>query len=592
MFPLCEGAFTKALERVGKMILALYGLTVVFSFIMLVVLYSIQKVRNVFYERVFLTVLLCNLCTFLMMCSTTESEALLAQKILYLGNCFLPSFLLTNVADLCKVKLPKWIVVLFTSFSAVTFLASLTTGYNTLYYKSVSLENYCGCTILHKEFGPLHVLNYIRLAMFFLLTLGVVIFAIAKRRDLSKRTSLFLLIILAVNIIVYFIRVKLDLAPFALCITELLLLFVFSRMNMYDMASNIIHMNNQEGAVGYVTFDKNSCYMGSNARAKDFFPELASCEVDHRISDNECRFYKDIYIKLLGLGTSGEITEYHISQGERSVKCQLKPLLHNKSKKLKGYLVQLSDDTQEQNFIELLQNYNSDLEREVERKTEHIREIQNKVIVSMADIIGTRDDSTGGHVRRTSECVRIFSERLSEHPEFNLSKQFLNNVTKAAPMHDLGKIAVDDNILRKPGRYTPEEYEEMKKHSEMGAQVVRMVLEHVEDAEFLETAVNVAHYHHEKWDGSGYPCGLSGENIPMEARIMALADVFDALVSKRCYKEAFGYDRAFAIIEESLGTHFDAKLGRVFLECREELCAFYDQQLAEEREAEMQQQSS
>lgn len=159
-------------------------------------------------------------------------------------------------------------------------------------------------------------------------------------------------------------------------------------------------------------------------------------------------------------------------------------------------------------------------------------------------------------------------------------------------MHDLGKIAVDDNILRKPGRYTPEEYEEMKKHSEMGAQVVRMVLEHVEDAEFLETAVNVAHYHHEKWDGSGYPCGLSGENIPMEARIMALADVFDALVSKRCYKEAFGYDRAFAIIEESLGTHFDAKLGRVFLECREELCAFYDQQLAEEREAEMQQQSS
>ena len=120
MFPLCEGAFTKALERVGKMILALYGLTVVFSFIMLVVLYGIQKVRNVFYERVFLTVLLCNLCTFLMMCSTTESEALLAQKILYLGNCFLPSFLLTNVADLCKVKLPKWIVVLFTSFSAVT----------------------------------------------------------------------------------------------------------------------------------------------------------------------------------------------------------------------------------------------------------------------------------------------------------------------------------------------------------------------------------------------------------------------------------------------------------------------------------------
>ena len=143
-------------------------------------------------------------------------------------------------------------------------------------------------------------------------------------------------------------------------------------------------------------------------------------------------------------------------------------------------------------------------------------------------------------------------------------------------MHDLGKIAVDDRILRKPGRFTPEEYEEMKKHSEKGAEIVAQILEGVEDDDFVQIAKNTAHYHHEKWNGEGYPCGLSGLDIPPEARIMALADVFDALVSKRCYKEKMDYDNAFRIIEESLGSHFDPELGKMFLHCRVKLEAYYN----------------
>ena len=215
-----------------------------------------------------------------------------------------------------------------------------------------------------------------------------------------------------------------------------------------------------------------------------------------------------------------------------------------------------------------------DLEGQLEARTEHIKHIQEMMVIGMATMVESRDLSTGGHIKRTSTIVRIFSERLSDEC-IGLSERFLDMVVRAAPMHDLGKIAVNDQILRKQERFTPEEYSEMKKHSAEGTRIVRQILEGVEESDFIEVAANVAHYHHEKWDGSGYPDGLSGENIPVEARIMALADVFDALVSKRCYKDSFSFDKAFSIIEESIGSHFDPGLGRIFLKCRPELEALY-----------------
>lgn len=216
-----------------------------------------------------------------------------------------------------------------------------------------------------------------------------------------------------------------------------------------------------------------------------------------------------------------------------------------------------------------------DLAGQLEARTMHIKQIQEMMVLGMAAMVESRDLSTGGHIKRTSMVVRIFAERLSKEQD-GLSNSFLDMVVRAAPMHDLGKIAVNDRILRKQGRFTPEEYAEMKKHSAEGAKIVKQILEDIEEADFVKVAENVAHYHHEKWDGSGYPDGLSGEEIPIEARIMALADVFDALVSIRCYKEAYTYDKAFSIIEESIGTHFDPKLGKMFLKGRPELEALYD----------------
>lgn len=227
---------------------------------------------------------------------------------------------------------------------------------------------------------------------------------------------------------------------------------------------------------------------------------------------------------------------------------------------------------------ELADNFN-DMSEALDEKTKKILAIQDSIIRGMAVMVESRDNSTGGHINRTSDCVRVFINQLIKKENFkNLSPSFCAAVIKAAPMHDLGKIAVDDAVLRKPGRFTDEEYEIMKRHSAEGARIVEHVLKEVDDLEFKSIAINVAHYHHEKWNGTGYPEKISGKDIPIEARIMALADVFDALVSKRCYKDSMSYDKAFGIIEESLGSHFDPDLGKVFIECRpllEELYSHY-----------------
>lgn len=221
-----------------------------------------------------------------------------------------------------------------------------------------------------------------------------------------------------------------------------------------------------------------------------------------------------------------------------------------------------------------LYDLKNNLEERLEKRTQHITYIQETIVLGIASMVESRDNSTGGHIKRTSKVVRIFSDKFSGR-DSSLTKNFLNKVVRAAPMHDLGKIAVHDRILRKQGKFTEEEYAEMKKHAAEGAKIVDEILRGVEEESFVEIAVNVAYYHHEKWDGTGYPVGLSGEDIPIEARIMALADVFDALVSKRYYKDAFTYDRAFQIMEESLGSHFDPELGKLFISCRPELEQLY-----------------
>ena len=214
-----------------------------------------------------------------------------------------------------------------------------------------------------------------------------------------------------------------------------------------------------------------------------------------------------------------------------------------------------------------------DIQAEVIKGQERITNMQNHIISGLANLIENRDIETGEHIIRTSKYVKIIAEGCIKEGLYTdvINDRFISLLVDTSPLHDIGKIVVSDLILRKPGRLTKEEYEEMKKHAAVGGTVVREVLQGVADEEYISFASDVATYHHERWDGSGYPNGLKEEEIPLSARIMALADVFDALVSERCYKKAIPAEEAFKIIEEESGTHFDPKLTEVFLKYKEEL---------------------
>jgi len=233
------------------------------------------------------------------------------------------------------------------------------------------------------------------------------------------------------------------------------------------------------------------------------------------------------------------------------------------------------------------------LESEVARRTREVMAIQDVTILAMASLAETRDSDTGNHIRRTQFYVTVLAEKLRHHPRFAwyLTEQNISMLFKSAPLHDIGKVGIPDRILLKPGRFTPEEFEIMKTHTTLG----REAIEHAERAlgtevEFLKMAKEIALSHQEKWDGSGYPEGLSGDAIPVSARLMAVVDVYDALISRRVYKDGMPHEKAVAIMVEGRGSHFDPDMIDAFLELESEFRAIAerytdsDQDLAKKAE--------
>jgi len=214
-----------------------------------------------------------------------------------------------------------------------------------------------------------------------------------------------------------------------------------------------------------------------------------------------------------------------------------------------------------------LRDKNAWLEAEVASRMRENQLIQDVSIHALARLAEIRDPETGNHLRRTQEYVRTLACRLRDHPRFRpMTDRTIDLLAKSAPLHDIGKVGIPDHILLKPGKLTPDEWEVMKTHAALGAQAIeRAKQDAVHPVEFLDLAQEIAHHHHERWDGSGYPDGLSGDAIPISARLMALADVFDALVSVRVYKPAMSFADARAIIESQRGAHFDPDVVDAFV---------------------------
>jgi putative two-component system response regulator len=223
-----------------------------------------------------------------------------------------------------------------------------------------------------------------------------------------------------------------------------------------------------------------------------------------------------------------------------------------------------------------LRHQNAWLEREVQRRTAQVVAIQDVTIRALASLAETRDNETGNHIRRTQHYVKALAERLRGHPRFAaaLSDETIDLLFKSAPLHDIGKVGIPDRILLKPGPLDAAEFEQMKTHAALGREAIVQAEQGLgAETAFLRCAKEIAHSHHERWDGSGYPQGLKGDAIPLAARLMALADVYDALISRRVYKPAFPHAQARATISAGRGSHFDPDVVDAFLAIEAEFMA-------------------
>jgi putative two-component system response regulator len=511
--------------------------------------------------------------------------AIIGQQIIYIGGSFLQLFIVFSIFNLCKVEVPKYLRLILFAFCAIVYASVLTIGHLDWFYTKVSFEMIGSRPILHKEYGIMHTVFYVLVCLYLITGIITIIYSWIRKKEIPRRILIMLIFPDIVCVVNYFIILKVfnlsvDLVPLGYIFAQLIYLLITYRVNLYDVSNTVIDSFVQEQKVGYISFDFNLRYLGSNQVAKDLVPELNDIAIDelfgYKPSQRKIRHFLDSFRQNNENNTFVYVVngpDDDSFEDDQFYNVNVNYLYDGKWKR--GYIITFIDDTPNRKYIKLLDSYNDTLKKQVDDKTRHIVEMHDNLIMGLAMMVESRDNSTGGHIKRTSEGVRLLIDEILGEGNLDLSDEFCKDVIKAAPMHDLGKIAVDDDILRKPGRFTPEEFEKMKAHAAEGAKVIHEILLHTDDDSFKKVAENVAHYHHERWDGSGYPEKLAGEQIPIEARIMAIADVYDALVSKRVYKEAFDFARADKIIMEGMGSQFDPRLQSVYEKARPKLEAYY-----------------
>ena len=559
------------------MVAAYYGISFLASLVLLVLYMFIwHKHFDVHITLIFLLVPLSNLGYYLLTRANTLGEALMANRVIYIGGCYLLLIITLSVFSLCHIKLSRWVRAGMLLASTLVYLSVLTIGASPAFYRTVTFEVIDGMGTLKKEYGPMHTVFLCMVCVYFTMSIGAIVYSYFKKKQISRYLIYLLFLPVTLAFFTYFFSRRFspvaEWLP-AVYVTALVVyLVIIARINLYDITDTAIDSLVETGDTGIVSFDQRFRYLGSNRTAREIFHQLQDLTVDRPIDQNEFAAQTILPWLAAFVKDPAHNTATYEAAGKTYL-IQITNLYNDKRKR--GYQFLIKDDTKNQQYISLLNSFNTQLQTEVAQKTAHIVEMHDNLILSMATMVESRDNSTGGHIRRTSEGVRLLIEEMKKDPDTNLSPSFCKNIIKAAPMHDLGKIAVDDVILRKPGRFTPEEFEKMKLHAAEGARIVHEILKSTDDLAFPLLAENVAHYHHERWDGSGYPDGLKGEEIPLEARIMAIADVYDALVSKRVYKDKMSFAQADQIITEGMGRHFDQRLQPYYNAARPKLEAYY-----------------
>jgi len=508
----------------------------------------------------------------------TPESAAVALCFIYIDSTILPVILLFSVLNSMEMEVNPWVKLTAYGISII-HLSTIWLSWDTdLYYSSITLEETSLGTSTYLASGPLKITHYVFLGVLTFAFLVVLAVAFIQKGRRSKKILLPYLLAALANLTIYVVEMrvgsKFTVLPILYVVGSFVITINYEQYQNHDIMNLISERQAEMGLHGFCAFDTRKRLLGYNVQFSNMMPDILNIKADNRLSSHQSELAECLTRALNGFDEAYEYSD-KVEMDDKVFQLIVSDFSVSQGGRQNGYLVELTDITDEQKRLDTIEKYNARLITEVSEKTEHILEIQNSVVIGLANMVENRDNNTGGHVKRTSEVVKFFIEEIQRQKVYSIDELKAEDIVRAAPMHDLGKISIESAILCKPGRLTDEEFAIMKTHAPQSGEIVKLILEGVEEQHFVDVSFNVARHHHERWDGKGYPDGLMGESIPVEARIMAVADVYDALVSKRCYKEAMSFEQANRIMNECMGSQFDPSMRPVFVACREKLENYY-----------------
>lgn len=511
--------------------------------------------------------------------SLSPEALIISTCMTYFESTVLLTLLVFAMFRTIGVKVKKWAKILGFGLAFAHLYFVWLNIHTDLYYKSVKVLHTADGSVARIVNGPFKIIHVIYLGLMLTVIVGIIIVAYVKKGTYSRRTLSLYTTAVSLGFLLYvlegFYKTDFTYRPFLYVMYDVFLALNYDRALAHDISAIISSQQGSQSSRGYIVIDFKKQFLSCNQKVYDFWPELRNQRVDEYLQDGS-EVARMVYPAVLLFEKQGIRTKKYQKDGITFV-AEISRFSVSVNGPNRGYIIDIRDASEEQKVLDLMQSYNDSLNEQVVAATENVRSIQNKIVSGMAGMIENRDNNTGGHVRRTSDIIRIVIDEIRRQGLMSIDERFGMDIIRAAPMHDLGKIIVENSILNKPGKLTDEEYEIMKMHSTKSGEMVMILLDGVEEEHFVKTAFNVARFHHERWDGRGYPEHLVGTMIPVEARIMAIVDVYDALVSKRSYKTPMSFEKASAIMCEGMGTQFDPNMKAVFLGCRDKLEDYYRQ---------------
>lgn len=526
------------------------------------------KYKRVDTTLVAAALLLCVNCFGRYLQSTAETleTAILANRFIYLGACYIPLLMVVLLTSLCGFRMFRmWLAGLVT-LSTVIFGLSMTVGHSTIFYRVMELKQADGYRYLAKEYGPAHHMFVAMMVLYGGIMAFYITYAWVKRKKIAVRTTLTISLlgfaVFSMYILEQVLKINFSLLTLGYLAGIAFLIRYYERLTLYDMSANIASSIEHRNNYAYLMLDDKFLYVNANTLMKELYPEIEEWQVDRAVPETDTQLYREVVATVIEQRIE-RVEGYYVKKQDKYYLIEVRKIPCGRKNRF-GYLIELADRTIEKKYYNAVEEYNSRLKEAVEEQTvelklqqERIKNLFLQTVAALSEAVDAKDRYTSGHSRRVAEYARRIAERMGK------SEREQEEIFQAGLLHDVGKIRVPAEIINKPGKLTEEEFALIKIHPVTGYHILHEVSE--------DTLIAIsAKYHHERYDGKGYPNGLIGENIPEIARILGVADSYDAMTSNRSYRDALPQEVVRKEIENGKGSQFDPQIADIMLQMMDE----------------------